>query len=246
MKRQIQLASVAVLVLFAINACKEGEKIETIGNHTITTKEYERYYEGYVEKTARMANAEKKTLIRFICNPDDIQRTRPELQQVLTMLNPEFNYKQYREMRIIEQRAIQEGFTDRPMVKEILEQVRLDALSKLYMMDKVEENIKISEEQKEARCQQIRQQYGPQAASMTLDDCLSYAEATLKQEIMQREFEAIREEMRERITVDTNENFDKEAFLKSGIPAYNEMRKAGNCYDESMSTTPATEEKPEE
>ena len=113
-------------------------------------------------------------------------------------------------------------------------------------MDKVEENIKISEEQKEARCQQIRQQYGPQAASMTLDDCLSYAEATLKQEIMQREFEAIREEMRERITVDTNENFDKEAFLKSGIPAYNEMRKAGNCYDESMSTTPATEEKPEE
>ena len=63
MKRQIQLASVAVLVLFAINACKEGEKIETIGNHTITTKEYERYYEGYVEKTARMANAERTRLL---------------------------------------------------------------------------------------------------------------------------------------------------------------------------------------
>ena len=244
MKRQFQFISITAAILISISACKDGEKIETIGNHTITTKEYERYYEGYVEKTARMANAEKKTLIKFICNPDDIQRTRPEFRQALMLLNPEFNYKQYREVRIIEQRAMEDGFADRPMVKEVLEQVRLETLSRLYMMDKIEAQIKITEAQKEERCQQIRTQYGAQAASMTLDDCLSYAEATLKQEIMERESEAIREEIRERITVDTNDNFDKDAFLKNGIPAYNEMRKAGNCYAEAPA--PATDEAPEE
>lgn len=243
MKSIFNPASVGLALILALTACKEGEKIETIGSHTITTGEFEQYYEGYIERTARMANAEKKTLIRFICNPDDIQRMPPEAQQALVMLNPEYNYKQYREMRIIEQRAIEEGFTERPMVKEILEQVRLDALSKLYMMDKVEQNIKISEEQKEARCQEIRERFGPEAAAMTLDDCLDYAEATLKQEIMRREFDQIREEMRERISIDTNENFDKDAFLKDGIPAYNEMRKAGGCYVEG---SPATEENKEE
>ena len=241
MKLPFKLASIAIALTVVLSACKEGEKIETIGNHTITTKEFERYYEGYIEKTARMANAEKKTLIRFICNPDDIQRMPPEAQQALIMLNPEYNYSQYREMRIIEQRAMEEGFTDRPMVKEILEQVRLDALSKLYLMDKVEQNIKISEGQKEQRCQEIRERFGAQAAAMTIDDCLDYAEATLKQEIMKREFAKVRDEMKERVTIDVNDNFDKDAFLKDGIPAYNEMRKAGGCYPDGGAPAPQEE-----
>ncbi|MCB1304485.1 MAG: hypothetical protein KDK37_09415 [Leptospiraceae bacterium] len=228
MKRLV-ITGLAVAMILSFSACKDGEEIERIGNHTITTKEFENYYDAFIEKTARMANAEKKTLVNFVCNPDQVPADRPELMALVAQLDPKNSYERYRDMRIVEQMAIEDGFTERPMVKQIMEQVRLEVLSQLYVMDKLENRIKITEQQKEARCQEIRERFGARAASMTLDKCLEYAEATLKQDIMRQEYQKIQDDIKEQVTVKKNENFDRDAFLKNDITTYNEMRKTGGC-----------------
>ncbi len=235
---------VALIALFVSTvSCKQGEVIEQIGDHTITTSDYEEYYTTYLEKAARFAHAEKKTLYKLMCNPDQIP-SNPILQDMIGRLKPENNYNEYRRMRMIEQVAMEEGFLDKPVVRKIVEQVVLETVVNLYLNEKMDERIKISLEEKQQKCEELRRQYPDRVGSLPLDTCLYIAEGIIKQSIVQREGPVVQEEITESVSIQKNPKFDRNHYLDEGMDIYKTIRKEGGCAVEDSSTpsssTPVT------
>lgn len=223
------LLALLITAAWLIPSCgKGGEKIETIGNHQITTQEYEDYYSTYLEKASRFANAEKSTLYKLMCQPDQVP-PNPILQDMLIKLNPENNYEEYRQMRIIEQVAKKEGFTTRPVVQKIIDQVVLETLVRLYLQEKMDERIKITLEEKQSKCEELRKEYPRRVGSLPLDTCLYIADGILKQEIMAREEPRLREEIKESVSVEKNTKFNRKDYLTKKLDLYQTMKKEGGC-----------------
>lgn len=230
------------LLLLALPlACKDGDTIEDIGSYTITTKDFENHYSTYLDKIARMANAEKSTLARLMCNPEQTPEN-PMWRDVVRNLEPKEYYESYRDLRIVEQAARKDNFLDDPQIKRIIEQVTLEAIAQLYIQKKMEERIKITEEEKSSKCVEMRQKFPQEFGPLSLDECLKYAEGFLKRDRMQQEFPRLRDEIKESITINKNQKFDKTDFLANKIEAYRVMKKTGGC--EAASSTPATNNKP--
>ncbi|GIX40317.1 MAG: hypothetical protein KatS3mg129_0050 [Leptospiraceae bacterium] len=224
------------LLIILVNVCKEkGKVIETIGKDNITTQEFETYYETYIEKASRLANAEKKTLYELMCNPDKVPQD-PAIQELIAGLYPENSYQKFREMKIIEQAAISEGFDKKPVIKNILEQVLLETLVNLYMQEKMQEKIKVSTEQIEKRCEELRKK-DRRFNTIPIDQCLKIAEASLKQEILRQEYPKIINEIKESIQVKKNAQFDKDKYLKEDIKLFKEAQKIGGCENQESSDT---------
>lgn len=239
--KRVSLLSFAVFT--ALASCKErGRVIETIGKDTITTDKFETYYSTYIEKASRLANADKETLYKLMCNPDQIPPD-PAIRELIGGLIPENNYEKFRDMKIIEQAALSEGYQDRPVIKEILDQVYMETLVNLYVQEKIQEKIKISETEKEEKCSALRKERPQQMAGLTLDQCLKVAERFIKMEIVQREYPKIIEGIKESVQIKRNPDFDREKFLKNEMVLYNEIRKTGGCANESSpAQTPASSE----
>lgn len=233
MKHLNLLILVAILTLTF--ACRDGEMIEQIGNHKVTTSEYEQYYEAYLEKAARLANAEKATLYSMMCNPDRIPEDNPLYADLVSQLNPENNYERYREMRTVEQVARADGFLDRPVVKAIIEQVVLETIAQLYMHEKLDERMRISLEAKQERCEELRQRYPQQMAPVPYEQCIEIAAGQLRQETMAMEYNRLQGEIKESITVTRNPDFDRMQFLNEDLELYQVIRREGGCVvDESI------------
>lgn len=234
-----RLSILLFAVVAGLVACKDrGKVIETIGKDTITTDKFESYYSTYIEKASRLANADKETLYKLMCNPEQIPPD-PAIRELIGGLIPENNYEKFRDMKIIEQAALNESFQDRPVIKEILEQVYMETLVNLYVQEKIQEKIKISETEKEQKCNDLRKERPDQMAGLTLDQCLKVAERFLKMEIVQREYPKIIEGIKESVQIKKNNEFDRDNFLKNDMKLYNDIRKTGGCVDEpSANQTP--------
>jgi hypothetical protein len=218
-------------ILSGISCGKGGSEIETIGNYKITTKDFADYYSAYFEKAAIFTGADKKTLSKFICNPD--QAGNPMIQELLEKLKPENNYEEYRQMRIIEQVAKKDGFTDKPEIKEILNQVVLETTVRLFLQAKMDERIKISTDEKQKACEQLRKEYPDKVGPLPLDDCLYAGEMFLKQNMMRKEEAKLRDEIKESVTINKNKDFDREKFLKNDVDFYKTIKKDGGCSTEA-------------
>lgn len=145
-----------IALMFSSIFCKEqGVKIEQIGKENITTTKFETYYETYIEKASRLANAEKKTLFELMCNPEKVPND-PAVQEMILGLEPKNSYQKYREMKIIEQAAKTEGFDKKPIIKNILEQIMLETLVNLYIQEKMQGKIKVSDSQIEKKVPRIK------------------------------------------------------------------------------------------
>ncbi len=236
-----RLSILLFAVVAGLVACKDrGKVIETIGKDTITTEKFENYYSTYIEKASRLANADKETLYKLMCNPEQIPPD-PAIRELIGGLIPENNYEKFRDMKIIEQAALSESFQDRPVIKEILEQVYMETLVNLYVQEKIQEKIKISETEKEQKCNDLRKERPEQMAGLTLDQCLKVAERFLKMEIVQREYPKIIEGIKESVQIKKNNDFDRDNFLKNDMKLYNDIRKTGGCVDQpSANQTPVT------
>ncbi|MDH5656488.1 MAG: hypothetical protein OEZ34_11300 [Spirochaetia bacterium] len=223
-------AGFALLALFFYSAaaCKKGELIEEIGSYKVTTAEYEDYYTTYVDKASIIARSEKSTLYKLMCNPDQIP-PHPVLHELFKQLDPKENYKDYREMKIIEQVAKAEGFTDDPVVKKIIEQTVLETVVKLYFQKKLDQRIKISMDDKTARCDELRRTYPQKMAPLPLETCLYFAEGFLKEEIIEREGPRLRDEIKEGVAIVKNKEFDRDDYLENKMPVFNTIKKEGGC-----------------
>ncbi len=219
--------SIIVLLLLSFFCKEQGVKIEQIGKESITTTKFEIYYETYIEKASRLANAEKKTLFELMCNPEKIPQD-PAIQEMIMGLEPKNSYQKYREMKIIEQAAKLEGFDKKPIIKNILEQVLLETLVNLYIQEKMQNQIKISDTQIENKCQELRKQ-DRRIENLNVEQCLKFAEAVLKQEIIKVEYPKLMNEIKESVQIQKNFEFDKDKYLEEGITLFKEMQKIGNC-----------------
>lgn len=216
-----------LLIIFLISCKEQGVQIEQIGKESITTTKFETYYETYIEKASRLANAEKKTLFELMCNPDKVPQD-PAIQEMIAGLYPENSYQKYREMKIIEQVAKNEGFDKKPAIKNIIDQVVLETLVNLYIQEKMQEKIKVSESQVEKKCEELRKQ-DKRITNLNIEQCLKFAEAYLKQEIVRTEYPRIMNEIKESVVIKKNQDFNKEKYFREEIKIFKEAQKIGNC-----------------
>ncbi|MCS7204542.1 MAG: hypothetical protein NZ853_02475 [Leptospiraceae bacterium] len=227
MKTKIHLI-IFIFIFIVLAFCKEkGVNIETIGKDSITTQDFETYYETYIEKASRLANAEKKTLYELMCNPERIPQD-PAIQELIMGLYPENAYQKFREMKIVEQAAKLEKFDQKPVIKNIIEQVRLETLVNLYIQEKMQEKIKISQEQVERKCEELRKK-DPRILNLSIDDCLKISEAYLKNEIIRAEYPRLINEIKESVQVKKNNEFNREQYLRNEIKLFKEAQEIGKC-----------------
>ena len=216
-----------VFVVAFAAACKQGEVIEEIGDYVITTADFDEFYSASLERTARLANAEKKTLYKMICDKQaPPNRTYGEMAY---FLKPENFYNRYREHRIVAQVAEKEGFSDRAVVQQIQNLTNLETTAQLYIQEKLEERIKITEEDKQARCDEMRKRYPDRIGTLPLDQCLLVAQGVLKKEIYEKEAEKVIDEIKESVVVHRNPDFNRDQFLKDGFALFETIRKEGGC-----------------
>ena len=223
----IPFVLLSFLLIFG-TGCKKGTVMEEIGSYTVTTAEYEDYYSTFVDKAAIYANAEKPTLYKLMCNPDQVP-PNPILRDLFDKLDPHVNYDEFREMKIIEQVAKAEGFTEKPVIKKIIEQTVMETIVKLYFQEKLDQRIKISLEQKTARCDELRLRFPQKMAPLPLETCLYIAEGFIKQEIIEKEGPKLRDEIKEGVAIKKNKNFDRDDYLNNKMEIYNSIRKEGGC-----------------
>ena len=217
-----------VLPLFFTSNCNKGEVLETIGGKGIYTKEYENFYSTSVEMAGRLAGVERKDIANSVCNPES---------KLSKALNPPAHYSRFRDTFLVAQAAEAEGFADKPEVKRMLENSRLQALSQYYINTKILAAIEIPEETKVKVCEALRKKEPQKMAALSLDDCLSVAERVLKQRLLEPKSKEVIKDIRESVAVKANEDFDKKKYLKA-LPLYEELKEEGGC-----SGSPAKEDK---
>ncbi len=216
----------AFVVVFA-TGCKKGEVIEEIGDYTVTTADFDQYYSASLERTSRLGNIEKPTLYKMICNKQNAPNR--VYQEISWFLRPENYYKRYREHRIVDQVARKEGFHEKPVVQSILNLLALEMVAQLYIQEKLEQRIKITDEQKQEKCEEMRKRYPDRIGTLPLDQCLLVAQGQLKQEVVEKETEELVEEIKEGVAIHRNTEFNREKFLKDGFELYQTIKKEGGC-----------------
>ena len=172
-----------------------------------------------MELTGRMAGSGRKAVARLVCD---------ESSPLSAALKPENHYAQYRDTLIIAQVAKEEGFLEKPEVKLMMEQSRLQTIAQLYINEKIMQKVKISQKDKLKTCQELRVQEPSKMAPLSLEDCLDVSAGVLKRRRAKEKGAEILGEVKERIAVKKNENFDRDAYLEA-MAIYRDVRKEGNC-----------------
>jgi len=222
-------------VLLFATSCGKREVIEEIGDSEVTTKVYEDYYTTYLEKMVRLGNVEKKNLYNWICHPEE---GPPGTRALLQGLDPQNNYREFRDNLTVEAVARAEGFQDRPIVRQILEQVQRELLVRLYLAEKMDSRIRISEDEKKKKCEELRREYPDRVAHLTIEQCLQFAESQLKDAIMVKEYPKLIEEVKEGVKITRNPNFNRDEYLDKKFEIYRTMRREGGCEANSSQATP--------
>ena len=231
MKQYLRIAILtsALFTIYHLSGCNKGQVIEEIGNSNITTEDFESYYDAEVEKIARIYSTDKKYLYQLICDPRTgaIQRFEPKLV-----------YEKYRDSRMILEVASNDGFQDNPRIQKIIDNARDEAIAQLYVNEKFIEKVKISEDDKEKKCQELRTTDPARFGPLTLDDCKNQAFMALKGQYYKQYASKIQNDIKERVKVTTNKDFDLDKYLESGVQLYNTIKKEGGCEAPQESSTP--------
>lgn len=210
----------SLFTIYYMSGCNKGEVIEEIGTTDITTSDFENYYDAEVEKIARIYSTDKKYLYQLICDPRTgaINRFRPKLV-----------YEKYRDSRMILEVASNDSFLDNPRIQKIIDNARDEAIAQLYVNEKFIEKVKISEEDKEKKCQELREQDPSRFGPLPLEDCKNQAFMALKGQYYKQYASKIQNEIKERVKVAPNKDFDLDKYLDNGVELYNTIRKEGGC-----------------
>ena len=229
------LAVVISSLLFSISwyCFKKGEAIEEIGNYSITTHDFEDYYKTTLEMTTRLVNVDKKSIAEFICDPDNPSHPS-QAPEIASRMKPELSYKKYRDLRMVAEVAKLDGFSDRVVVKKIVELNKLEVVAQLYIQEKMEKYLKITRKQKEDKCEELRKRYPRRLGHVPYDKCIKYAESLLKVEIFKKYQPVLFEEIKERVTVKKNKKFDKDNYLKKNVKSYNSLKRIGKCENKDI------------
>ena len=187
-----------------------SKRIETLDGRDVTTADFERSYETALNSISKMQNIEKSDLKEFISR--DINEVPERMKAMNYQFQKKNFYDQYRQMLMIEIVAKKNGFSEKEEIQDILEQVKLQTLSTLYINEEVNKRIKITKEEIEKECQNLRKQQ-KQIASLPIDRCLEFAEGKLRQDMSQRIYPRVLERIKEEILVKRNEEFDLDEFL---------------------------------
>ena len=222
-KPRLYGALLAICLLFG--ACKDGEVVETIGDHRVTTAEFEQFYEAAIEKFTMRTGANKSRVYQLICDPSQIpQDVDPQIRETIRSMTPRNMYQIYRDSLIVEIVAEEDGFLDRPDVQQIIELTIRQTIAELYMQEMLKNKIRISQEDKQQMCEELRRRdpatYGP----LTLEQCWEFAEGVLKAEYYRQKTPEIYAEIRERIRVRRNDDFDRDEWLDNGVELYNTIQ----------------------
>ncbi len=229
------------VILFVGAGCRKGTVIEELGDHVVTTEEFNEFYNTKLEILTRSNNVSKETVGRALCTPDS-----REGRFILEHMDPERAYRSFRDQHIVHQVARQDGFLDRPHVKRILEQVMLQMAVQLYMQEKMEKYIRFSQEKKEEKCRELRQQDPARFGPLPLDQCVSVAERYLTDEEYRKRYPQLVEEVKERVAVKKNNQFNKEEYLKKQVDGYRVLRKSGGCPVDDAAPTGGAKSAPED
>ena len=211
------LVSVALL-LFSFS-CREGEVIESIGGYDIHTKEYEDYYATSVDMASRMAGADRTFVSRMICN---------EESGLSKALQPSTHYNRYRDMLMVARVAEEEGFTDDPNVKRMLEQSRLQTLGQLYINARLLQAVNVPDDAKVKVCEALRKREPKKMAHLSLDDCLEVAEGIWKRRLVSQKGDQVVNSIRESIAIKRNPKFNQGEYFQD-LALYKTLRQKGGC-----------------
>jgi hypothetical protein len=207
---------ISFLFLVAVFSCNRDEStvIETIDGDKITVNRFERDYEIALETFSRQYNIEKKTLIEDIL-AKDIKDLPQEIQQIHYQLDKKNFYENsYRDFLIVAKAADKSGFTNRSDIKNILEFMRIQTISQLYILEELEKRVKVSDEEVKEECERLRKK-SPEAAAKPLSDCLKYARGQLKLNYFNQNKDKVKDRIKEMVSIKRNETFDLEEFLKN-------------------------------
>lgn len=212
-----------VLALSFVNCNDSSQVIETLDGNKVTVNDFKLAYETALDSISRLQNIEKKTLHEFIeKEPNEVPSQFEELYFQLQKKN---FYNTYRQMLMTKIVAQKKGFTTRPDIQETLKQVEMQTISQLYVSEEVEKRLKITDDQVKEECERLRK-VDKNIATLTIDRCLSFARAQLKQNLSREILPNIVQGIKEEVTVRRNENFDLDAYLapkkKAAEPAESE------------------------
>ncbi|MBE7437559.1 MAG: hypothetical protein HS115_03815 [Spirochaetales bacterium] len=209
--------------LVATLSCSKGEKIETIGSHTVTTAEFEEYYRSNLSRTSRFFNIEKAELERKICQPAEEGSRAAE---VIRSLAPEEAYNKYREAQIVQEVARKENFDSDADIKKIIQMVQMETLAHLYVNSKIMERMQVSAEKKKEKCDELRKaqpnRYGP----LPLEQCLELAELQIKSQMMELEYPRIVSEIKESVAIERHMDTKKKEEYLRNLPDYRKIMDA--------------------
>ncbi len=201
----------SLFFVFTLGNCNDSSQvIETLDGNKVTVNDFKVAYETALESISRLQNIEKKTLHEFIeKEPNEVPSQFEELYYQLQKKN---FYNTYRQMLMTKIVAQKKGFTTRPDIQETLKQVEMQTISQLYVAEEVEKRLKITEDQVKEECERLRKM-DKNIATLTIDRCLSFARAQLKQNLSRDILPGIVQGIKEEVTVRRNENFDLDAYL---------------------------------
>ncbi|MFB5650476.1 lipoprotein LipL31 [Leptospira wolffii] len=210
MKRLFVTLSVLFsLILFA--ACGDGSPvIESIDGNKITTGSFEAAYDTALDTLSRTQNIEKKNIIKFLTESED------KVPQGFLPLRNEFKkrrfFENYRQMLVIKAAADKAGFSKRNDIKEILKFQEMQLISNMYITEQIESRIKISEQELEAGCRELRTKY-KQAETLTIEQCYDAVRAQIKGEKSKAVYQSVLDRIKEGVSIKHNDKFDLEKYL---------------------------------
>jgi hypothetical protein len=204
-----------ILLFLFFTSCTQQDNsqwIETIENDKITTDRIKRAFDTEIEYLSRQQSIEKNNLIEIINK--DVDELEDQLKPIHQKFQKKNFYNTYKSMLIVKNAAEKTGFSNRPDIKDIIEYVRTQTISQLYLQEEIEKRIKISDEDANKECQNLRNK-DPRFKVLTIDKCIMVARGYLKNELSNREFQYTLDKIKERLVYKTNDKFDIDEYLKN-------------------------------
>ncbi|MBM9589318.1 lipoprotein LipL31 [Leptospira sp. 201903075] len=195
---------------FLVQCSDSSPVIETLDNHKITVKDFEAAYDTALDSISRLQNIEKKTLLEFI--EKDISEVPQNFQDLNYQLQKKNFYQTYRQMIMTRLVAEKNGYISRPDVAEVIKQVEMQTIAQMYVSEQVEKKIQITDEQAKAECERLRG-LDRNIANLTIDKCLTFAKAQIKQLQTREQLPLVVERIKEEVTIKRNDKFDLDAYL---------------------------------
>ncbi|TGN18677.1 lipoprotein LipL31 [Leptospira idonii] len=209
MAKNLLLVSLLGISSFLLN-CNDSPVIETFDRHQITVKDFEAAYDTALDSISRLQNIEKKTLLEFI--EKDVTEVPQQFQDLNYQLQKKNFYQTYRQMLMTKLVAEKNGYYSRPDVQEVLKQVEMQTIAQMYVSEQVEKKIQISDQQAKSECERMRG-LDKNIATLTIDKCLSFAKAQIKQLQTREQLPLIIEGIKEEVVIKKNPKFDLDAYL---------------------------------